>query len=87
MITNKGKYIQINKPEWFKDDDFLSCLEGEWSWYNKNTSSEYSDTVFYCEENNAGSLDHLPDYIANEIEQICKSECLTSCLIWITNLE
>ena len=73
MITNKGKYIQINKPEWFKDTNFLSCLKKEF-------------IIIYWEEN-AGSLDNLPDYIANEIEQICKSECLTSCLIWITNLE
>lgn len=86
MITSRGKYIQINKSEWFTDNNFLSCLKEEWSWYNSNKSPEYWDTIIYWEEN-AGSLDHLPDYIANEIEQICKSECLTSCLIWITNLE
>lgn len=73
MIINRGKFIHINKPEWFKDTNFLSCLKKEF-------------IIIYWEEN-AGSLDNLPDYIANEIEQICKSECLTSCLIWITNLE
>ena len=47
MITSRGKYIKINKPEWFKNDDFLNCLEDEWSRYNSDVSSEYWDTIIY----------------------------------------
>lgn len=85
MIT-RGRFIKINKPEWFKDSNFLSCLEGEWTWWSLQKSPEYWDTIFYYEKN-AGSFDHLPHYITNELESICKSECLKNCLIWITNLE
>ena len=85
MINRKGQFIQINKPEWFKDSNFLSCLEGEWTQWSIQENQEFWDTIFY--EENAGSLDHLPHYIATELEEICKQEDFTVGLIWITNLE
>lgn len=87
MITKRGQFIQINKPEWFKDSNFLSCLEGEWTWWSIQKSPEYWDTIFYYDSPGAGSLDHLPHYIATELEDLLKSQQLNNCLIWITNLE
>ena len=84
MIIDKGNYIKINKPEWFKDINFLNCLkEKEWTWY-EGIVDEYVDTILYYET--LENIEHLPKYIAEEIENICKSENLKTCLIWIQNI-
>jgi hypothetical protein len=85
MINRKGKFIQINKPEWFKNKTFLSCLEDDWTWYSIQKSPEFWDTIFYYEKN-AGSFNHLPYYIAEELKSICNLENFEEGLIWITNL-
>jgi len=88
MITEKGNFIKLNKPEWFKDKTFLNCIEDdEWTWYSIQKSPEFWDTIFYYEkEQGVSTIKKLPHYIAEELESICKSEHFEEGLIWITNL-
>jgi hypothetical protein len=87
MNIKTGRYIQINKPQYFKNKEFLKLIEDEWTWHKAGEPpNEYSDTIFYYEEGTE-SFEHLPAYIGEELEAICSKESLKHGLVWITNLE
>lgn len=90
MITRKGSYIQINKPEWYKNTKFIAWLNNPnkipiFTWHKLGEiPNEYSDIVFYYEQD-CDSFNDLPALIAQELYQICEN--YDECLVWITNLE
>lgn len=90
MTNREGKFIRVNKPEWYQSAKFVNGLNDPnkipiFTWHKLGEKpNEYSDVVLYYEQG-CGSFDDLPASIAQELYQLC--EDYKECLVWISNVE
>jgi hypothetical protein len=91
--------IQINAPEWFKDEGWQQWLntDGCATWHKKGESpQEYSDVFFhYSSPQDCSAWPSLvghpgiPDHIFKELVALLEERGFAhkEVLIWVTNLE
>lgn len=90
--TTPMKALKINKPEWFKNPDFVNWLNrgGTATWHPLGERpNEYSDIFLVVDGSTrdgewAGSDDDMPTW--DELCEICKEENFDSGIVWITNI-
>lgn len=84
----EGTYFTINRPNWFKNKEFLTWLNSSariFTWHKKDElPSEFSDVILYYEDPEDSFAD-LPKNISEELYSLCNT--YNACLVWITNLE
>jgi hypothetical protein len=86
--------IRINRPAWFKREDFQNWLNDRngpnfpATWHRpQHPVGEYSD-VFVVYDNGEGSdCESIPDDLWGEICKACRAEGVTHGIVWITNLQ
>lgn len=89
QILREGYSIRVNKPEWYKNSEFLTWLNDPsnrlfTTHIKGQPPSDFSDIILYYEDD-TDSFGNLPWVIEQELLNIVQD--YNSCLVWISNLK
>ena len=88
-LTERGRFLRINAPEWYERKDFLEFLTENRpaTWHVPGPPNECSD-IFVTYDHGEGSDESvIPEDCWDEIRRIAEAEGFTYGLIWITNFQ